>query len=317
MGGPSVASREFAAACEQLLPRIEDALKQAVSPEKLQPSDVPERLRSAMEYSLLAGGKRLRPVLVLLGCDACGGNWEDALPAACAVEMIHTYSLIHDDLPSMDNDDIRRGRPTCHRQFDDATAILAGDALLTLAFETMATEIADPAVAARCCQTLAQASGAAGMVGGQMADLAGEGRFDDERPEQFQDDPEAAVTHLEAIHRRKTGALLANSLKLGGIVARASTEQLDSLTIYGNSVGLAFQIADDVLDVVGSAQELGKGVRKDADLGKLTYPSVLGLDASRDRAETLIETAERAVAGFGSRQNALIGLARFVLERNH
>ena len=317
MEGLSVASRDFSAACEQLVPRIEDALKDAVSPARLRPHEVPERLRSAMEYSLLAGGKRLRPILVLLGCDACEGRWEDAMPAACAVEMIHTYSLIHDDLPAMDNDDLRRGRPTCHRQFDDATAILAGDALLTLAFETLANGFDDELVAARCCSTLAHASGAAGMVGGQMADLAGEGRFEDQPVKQFEDDPEAAVAHLESIHRRKTGALLANSLKLGGIVARASTEQLDSLTIYGNCVGLAFQIADDVLDVVGSAQELGKSVRKDADLGKLTYPSVLGLDTSRNRAEKLIGTAERALAEFGSRRKALSGLARFVLERNH
>ena len=317
MEEPSIASRDFAAACEQLLPRIEHALSQAVSSEQLKPAHVPERLRSAMEYSLLAGGKRLRPVLVLLGCDACGGRWEDAIPAACAVEMIHTYSLIHDDLPSMDNDDLRRGRPTCHRQYDDATAILAGDALLTLAFEMLANGFEDEVIAARCCRTLAQASGAAGMVGGQMADLAAEGRFEDQPVGPSHDDSDAAIAHLESIHRRKTGALLANSLKLGGIVARASTEQLDSLTIYGNCVGLAFQIADDVLDVVGSAQELGKGVRKDADLGKLTYPSVLGLDASRDRAGTLIETAERALAAFGSRQTALVGLARFVLERNH
>ncbi|MCA9044281.1 MAG: polyprenyl synthetase family protein, partial [Planctomycetaceae bacterium] len=178
----------------------------------------PERLASAMQYSLLAGGKRLRPILVLLACEACGGEWEKALPAACALEMIHTYSLIHDDLPAMDDDELRRGKPTCHIQFDEATAILAGDALLTLAFEHLATHVTPAETAVACCADLANAAGAVGMVGGQQADLEGE------------TSGIQSVEHLEAIHRRKTGRLLCSALTMGGRIAGAGSDTLNTLT---------------------------------------------------------------------------------------
>jgi geranylgeranyl diphosphate synthase type II len=326
MDDPPVSALEFPAAAERLRPAVEEALAHTVSAERLPPADCPDRLREAIAYSLLAGGKRMRPLLTLLACDACGGDWRSALPAACAVEMIHTYSLVHDDLPAMDDDDLRRGRPTCHKQFDEATAILAGDALLTLAFEQVARELTPPAVAAACCAELAQAAGARGMVGGQLSDLEAEGRFEESRKRKAESGsgselPLSAfgfpLSPLESVHRRKTGALLACSLRLGATVAGASTELAGALTIYGNNVGLAFQIADDLLDVTGDAASLGKAVEKDAGRGKLTYPAVMGLEASRRRAEELVREAEEAVRPFGPRNRALLGLARFVLERDH
>jgi geranylgeranyl diphosphate synthase, type II len=199
----------------------------------------PARLAEAMRYSVLGGGKRLRPMLAMLAADACGADPVVALPAACAVELVHTYSLIHDDLPAMDNDDLRRGRPTCHKAFDEATAVLAGDALLTLAFEILARCVAPPEAATACVRTLAEAAGPAGMVGGQMADLEAEGRDD------------ATLEALEAIHRRKTGALLRAALRLGGLSVGAPEWTLRALDDYGRGVGLAFQIIDDLLDVQG------------------------------------------------------------------
>ena len=305
--------------------------------------DCPERLREAMAYSLLAGGKRLRPLLTLLACEACGGEVEAALPAACAIEMIHTYSLIHDDLPAMDDDKLRRGRPTCHVVFGEALAILAGDALLTLAFEVLARDVAPAEVAAACCADLASAAGPAGMVGGQVADLeaeesaglrngdrgvrrrssAGElvavaaGRPEISGGTERLPDSQDALDHLEAIHRRKTGRLLASALTMGGRIAGAAPELLRALEIYGKSVGLAFQIADDLLDVSGDKARMGKEVQKDAELGKLTYPSLLGPEASRRKAVDLIEHACRAIKPFGSRGQCLEALAHFVLERDH
>lgn len=286
-----------------------DRLRQRIEQElvvALNLSDAcPERLHESMHYSLLAGGKRLRPVLVLLACEACGGLWEQALPAACAIEMIHTYSLVHDDLPAMDNDDLRRGRPTNHIQFDEATAILAGDGLLTRAFEWLATQLTDKQVAAACCVDLANAAGPEGMVGGQMADLEAESAGI------------ASVDHLEAIHRRKTGRLLCSALTMGGRIAGADAETRRQLVIYGDAVGLAFQIADDLLDVTGDVQKMGKGVQKDSDHGKLTYPALLGLDASRQRAELLIARAHDAIAGFGTGAAALHEIADYVIRRDH
>lgn len=272
--------------------------------------DCPDELREAMAYSLLASGKRLRPVLTLLACDALGGEIESALPAACALEMVHTYSLIHDDLPAMDDDDLRRGRPTCHKQFGEALAILAGDALLTLAFEVIAKETHPPEVAALCCADLANAAGAVGMVGGQVADLEGE---------RLCADPNfhPSIEHLEGIHRRKTGRLLTCGLVMGGRIAGADLSTQIRLETYGKCVGLAFQIADDLLDVTGSPVKMGKGVRKDADHGKLTYPSLLGIDESRRRAEELIRTACAAISPLGLNGRRLEALAHFVLERDH
>jgi geranylgeranyl diphosphate synthase type II len=268
---------------------IENRLADYLQSERRLTRDCPAPLREAMAYSLLAGGKRLRPVLTLLACDALGGKIESALPAACALEMVHTYSLIHDDLPAMDDDDLRRGRPTCHKQFGEALAILAGDALLTLAFEVIAKETKPPEVAALCCADLASAAGAVGMVGGQVADLEGE---------KLCADPNflPTVEHLESIHRRKTGRLLTCGLVMGARIAGADHSTQIALETYGKCVGLAFQIADDLLDVTGSQVKMGKGVRKDQDHGKLTYPALLGIDESHKRAEELIRTACEAIS---------------------
>jgi geranylgeranyl diphosphate synthase type II len=270
----------------------------------LQPADgCPPRLCESMRYSLLAGGKRLRPVLVLMAAEACGCQMQAALPAACAVEMIHTYSLIHDDLPAMDDDDLRRGRPTNHKQYGEAMAILAGDGLLTLAFEVLARDIRPPEVAAACCAALAEAAGARGMVGGQADDIDAEGTAGD-------------VQRLESIHRRKTGALLNVCLRLGAMVAGAPDAELAALTRYGRKVGLAFQIVDDLLDVRGDEASLGKRVGKDGDRGKLTFPALLGVQASWDRAERLIGEACGDLACLGARAERLKQLALYILERH-
>ncbi len=268
-------------------------------------AECPPRLQEAMSYSLLAGGKRLRPLLVLMACEACGGNVSDAMPAACAIEMIHTYSLIHDDLPAMDDDDERRGQPTNHIQFDEATAILAGDGLLTLAFEILATEVCPAEVAAACCADLAGAAGITGMVGGQMADLLAETKRDPSPLEQ-----------LESIHRRKTGRLLCSALTMGGRIGGANRQTLRSLTTYGEAIGLAFQIADDLLDVCGDSATMGKQVQKDVDAGKLTYPALLGEAESRRRAEQLVNDACQAIAEFGSRGQRLEAMAHYVIARD-
>lgn len=268
-------------------------------------SDCPPRLRDAMSYSLRAGGKRLRPLLVLQACEACGGRWQDALPAACAIEMVHTYSLIHDDLPAMDNDDLRRGQPTNHVMFGEALAILAGDGLLTLAFEVLARDIQPPPVAAACCVDLALAAGRSGMVGGQVADIEAEGTG------------VTSLEQLESIHLRKTGQLLSSSLTLGARIAQVDTDLLNRMANYGKCLGLAFQITDDLLDVRGDAQTVGKATRKDATHGKLTYPSLLGEEASTCRARGLIAEACRWLVPLGERGHRLEALAQFVLERDH
>lgn len=264
----------------------------------------PEPLRAAIRHSLLAPGKRLRPLLVLLATEACGGLPEHAMPAACAVEMVHAYSLIHDDLPAMDDDDLRRGRPTCHKVFGEATAILAGDALLALAFQVLAEGIEPPAVAARCCAALARAAGPRYLVGGQADDMAS-------LP------PEAGMEVLESIHARKTGAMMEVSLRLGAMAAGASPDEESRLQEYGRRIGLAFQITDDLLDIRGDEAAMGKRVGKDRDRGKLTFPGLLGVAASRERAEALVGEAVALLAPFGPHRRHLEGLACLVLERNH
>lgn len=263
----------------------------------------PARLVQAMQYTVLAPGKRLRPLLVLLAAEACGGSIEAALPAACAVEMVHTYSLVHDDLPAMDDDDLRRGQPTCHRKFDEATAILAGDALLALAFEVLAREVQPPETAAQCCAVLAEAAGPRHLVGGQADDLQGatEG---------------AGLAQLESIHRRKTGALIVASLCLGGMIAGADGPHLAALQRYGHALGLAFQITDDLLDVQGDAQAVGKRLGKDSGQGKLTFPGLLGVAESSQRAERLAAEAWQALEIFVDRAEPLRHLALFVVQRN-
>lgn len=268
--------------------------------------DCPARLREAIRHSLLAPAKRLRPLLVLMACEACGCDHRQALPAACAVEMIHTYSLIHDDLPAMDDDDLRRGRPTCHVKYGEATAILAGDALLALAFEVIARDLQPSSVAAACCAELAHAAGATQLVGGQEDDLAAEELKDSD------------LNHLEAIHRRKTGAMIRVALRLGGLVGGARPDQIEALDRYGQGLGLAFQIVDDLLDRNGDEQALGKRAQKDAGRGKLTFPGLLGIDASRRRAEELVQEACTAVAAaFGSQAEPLSAMARYVVNRKH
>jgi geranylgeranyl diphosphate synthase type II len=270
----------------------------------------PESLAEAMRYSLLAPGKRLRPLLVVLAAEACGGGDRAALPAACAVEMVHTYSLIHDDLPAMDDDDLRRGLPTCHTKFGEATAILAGDALLTLAFEVIA-EGYPPATAAACCRELARGAGAAGMVGGQADDLAMESR-----------PGSATLDELEFLHARKTGALFRASLRMGVLSALgerpggADLRTLETFDAYGRLFGLAFQITDDLLDVESSAEQTGKRVRKDAARGKLTYPGLLGIAESRQRAQLLSREAREVLAPLGPAGERLADLARSIVERD-
>lgn len=274
-------------------------------------TDCPASLMEAMRYSLLAPGKRLRPILVILAAEASGAA-TNALPAAGAVELVHTYSLIHDDLPSMDDDDLRRGQPTCHKQFGEALAILAGDALLTLAFGALASSY-PPRTASGCCLELAAGAGAAGMVGGQVEDLAWERKAGGEAPE---------LTDLENIHARKTGALFRACLRLGFLAAqgersdggdRAVREALDQ---YGRCFGQLFQITDDLLDVEGCAAQAGKRVQKDAVRGKLTYPRFLGTIESRRRAEELAAQARMQVAPLGKSGERLAGLLQLILDRD-
>ncbi len=262
----------------------------------------PPRLQEAMRYSVLGPGKRLRPLLVLLANRACGGVFEHALPAACAVELIHCYSLIHDDLPAMDDDDLRRGRPTCHRQFDEATAILAGDALIPLAFEIICRDSPTVEIAARCCHQLAVAAGATQLVGGQVDDLAA----------QF---AEIDLQKLEQIHLRKTAAMIAVSLGLGAITASANESQQTALENFGKNLGLAFQIADDLLDLRGDEDKMGKRARKDQVLGKLTYPTALGIEDSIRLANLLVEEALQMLVGFGPTAEPLQAIARYVVSR--
>ena len=305
---------------EQSRHRIEKALSNYL-PEAGDQTDggYPAQLIKAMRYSTISGGKRLRAILCLMAVDACGGNSEAALPAACALEMVHSYSLIHDDLPAMDNDDLRRGRLTCHRAFDEATAILAGDGLLTLAFEVLAREIKPEVVALRCVAILAEASGPGGMVGGQMADLqAGRMSNHEEHRSEGEIKPEAAqlLLTLESIHCRKTGALLRAPLKMGAVIAGASEERISALDRFGRAIGLAFQIVDDLLDVQGEESKVGKRVGKDSNLGKWTYPKFVGVDRSYRRARELVEEAMLAIESFGALGENLRCLALALLERD-
>lgn len=286
---------------DRLGPKIEAALRKS----SCLPAGCPDPLREAMRYSLLAPGKRLRPMLVLMAAEACGGDLSAAMPAACAVEMIHTYSLIHDDLPAMDDDDLRRGRPTCHKAFGEALAILAGDGLLSLAFQVLAEGVRPAAVAAACCAALAEAAGPCQLVGGQADDIAqGQGQVLSERE------------HLESIHARKTGAMIRVSLRLGGMTAEAAPQQLEALDQYGRRLGLAFQVTDDLLDVRSTEESMGKRVGKDAEKGKITFPGLLGVDQSAAYAAQLIAEACAALQPLGPQAEGLVTLARYVLERN-
>lgn len=266
----------------------------------------PAKLAEAMRYSLLAGGKRLRPVLVLAFADATAsasnGGGEPANDSACAVEMIHTYSLVHDDLPAMDNDDLRRGRPTSHKMFGEAMAILVGDALLTDALVTVATG-PEGSVRARLVAELAQAAGGAGMVGGQVLDIA------TDRP--------ADLDYLVRLHRMKTGALLKASCRMGVIAGGGGEAELSAAEIYGEAIGLAFQIADDVLDVTSTPEKMGKPTKADADAGRHTFPAVVGVDRSRQLARESANQAASAVKALEPHAGPLAALARYAVERTH
>jgi geranylgeranyl diphosphate synthase type II len=265
--------------------------------------DAPSTLLDAIDYSLLAGGKRMRPTLVLESCRACGGDPQSnpsAIAAAVAMELVHTFSLVHDDLPAMDNDDLRRGRPTNHKVFGDAMAILAGDAMTTMAFDVLATD-AEPAIAASLVAELAKAAGPAGMIGGQVLDMAGEHQ-------------QLTLEQLRQVHRLKTGALITASCRMGAI-AVGGRGPLDAITAFGKHLGLAFQIVDDILDLTSTPAQLGKQTGKDAAKGKNTYPGLIGLDESRERARAELNAAISAISHLGPQSCGLLALARFVVDR--
>jgi geranylgeranyl diphosphate synthase type II len=275
--------------------------------ERLLPPDTaaPPALHRAMRYSVQAGGKRLRPILVIAGAEAVGGNAEQVMETACAMEMIHTYSLIHDDLPAMDNDDYRRGMLTNHKVFGEAIAILAGDALLTLAFKLIALNGArtgDARIIATLVTDIADAAGTDGMVGGQVVDIESEGKA-------------VSAETLDYIHTHKTAALIRASLCAGALIAGGGPAQLAAIARCGEALGLAFQIVDDILDVEGSTEELGKTAGKDAQQQKATYPAYHGLEASRAKARALIDQAKLALAPVGDRAEPVRALADFIFER--
>lgn len=266
----------------------------------------PPLLRESVDYSLMAGGKRIRPILALAGLECVGRDPEPALPLVCSLEFIHTYSLIHDDLPAMDNDDFRRGIPTNHKKYGEAIAILAGDALLTAAFTLLADphwgEEVPPSHRLAAARELSLGAGGEGMVGGQLLDISLEGK------------PVDAET-LRSIHARKTGALIRSAIRIGGILGGAKASDLNALTHFGERVGLAFQIADDILDVEGAQETLGKNTQRDQANQKNTYPALHGLERSKDLAAALIKEAGTYLEGFGNRADALRQIARFIVER--
>jgi geranylgeranyl diphosphate synthase type II len=284
---------------------VDEALASALPPE----SQWPATIHRAARYSLFAGGKRIRPLLVLAAGEAVGGATAELLPLACAVEMIHTYSLIHDDLPAMDDDDLRRGKPTSHKVFGEAIAILAGDALLTRAFHILsevAPGAADDVLRRRLRATalLGEAAGTSGLIGGQVADLEAEGRDD------------VTLADLERLHRAKTGALLSACVVGGGLLGGANEDDLGRLRQYGDAIGLAFQVVDDVLDATEGADKLGKTAGKDAAAGKATYVRLLGTGGARETAGRLLREARTAIAPLGERGALLEALATLIVERH-
>jgi geranylgeranyl diphosphate synthase type II len=268
-------------------------------------TEMPATLHKAMRYSLFAGGKRLRPILCLAACEAVGGDDQSAMRLACAIELIHTYSLVHDDLPCMDDDDWRRGRPTCHKVFGEGIAVLAGDALLTLAFEVAAkTKASKTFTSAEMLFELARASGSLWLIAGQVMDLEAEGQ-------------PLNVEQLRAIHERKTAALLGASVRLGAMAGGATKEQMTAITTFGRSIGLAFQIIDDILDVTATKEEMGKSVRADAKHDKATYPKILGLEKSRQEAKRLTDEALAALKIFDAKAEPLQQIATYMLARTN
>ncbi len=268
-------------------------------------SNTPAEIYKAVHYSVFAGGKRIRPILCLAAVDACGGNFAQAMPVACALELIHTYSLIHDDLPSMDNDDFRRGKPTCHKVFGENIAILAGDALLTEAFVLLSRTGKTKFPAERLLaviQEIAQAAGITGMVGGQTLDIISE-----------KTKPDQAI--LRDIHRKKTGALISAAVKTGAIMSGAPESEIKALADYGMNIGMAFQIADDILNVEGDRELMGKGTGSDAALGKVTYPSLMGMDYTKEELQRHVDAAIAALAIFDKKALPLRLIAYYIMER--
>ena len=282
--------------------RVEQALDRLV-PSAEEP---PQRLNQAIRHSLMGGGKRLRPVLVLAACEAVGGKTERLMHWACALECVHTYSLIHDDLPAMDDDDLRRGRATCHKQFDEATAILAGDALLTLAFELAAAPVsgADPSETMAMIAQFADGAGIRGMVGGQMMDILAE-------------EKRVTLETLQTIHRKKTGALIRTACVTGARLGGGTDDQIRRLIAYGEAIGLAFQIMDDILDETGDSALLGKATGQDRQREKSTYPQLMGLEPARSAAESRVRDALDSLKPFPSAADPLRALANYILTRTH
>jgi geranylgeranyl diphosphate synthase type II len=272
-----------------------------------QADELPISIHKSMRYSVFAGGKRVRPILLLAACEAVGGDITHAMPAACAMEMIHTYSLIHDDLPAMDDDDFRRGNPTNHKVFGEAIAILAGDALLTEAFILLSNPFslkgADPSAMLQVVQEIAFCAGSQGMVGGQVVDMESEGKRDID------------LATVQYIHTHKTGALIKAAVKAGAIIGGAEGSELEAMTRYGEAIGLAFQIADDILDIEGTTEEIGKDAGSDEARGKATYPAVVGIGEAKKRAAELVDMAMEALSCFDEKADPLREIARYVVYR--
>ena len=285
--------------------RVDEALDRFLPKETV----LPHSVHKAMRYSVFAGGKRVRPILMLAACEAVGGDTRCAIPAACAMEMIHTYSLIHDDLPAMDDDDFRRGNPTNHKVFGETIAILAGDALLTEAFrlasDVRLAEGCDPSGLLAVIHEIATCAGSTGMVGGQVVDMESEGRHDIDLPT------------IQYIHTHKTGALIKASVVAGALLGAASGKKLAAIRRYGEAAGLAFQIADDILDIEGTTEEIGKDAGSDQARGKATYPGVIGLTAARETAQEMMDESLRALEIFGAEADPLREIARYIVQRKN
>lgn len=289
------------------LQRCQDAVDTRLEHWLVEQPSVSLDLAEAMRYATFNGGKRVRPILVFAAAEALGVNRNQAVDAACALEMVHAYSLVHDDLPAMDNDDLRRGKPTCHIAFDEATAILAGDSLQCFAFEVL-TESDLPAmtdnIKLSMIRTLAKASGTIGMAGGQALDLASEGK-------------KLTLEELETVHRHKTGCLIRASVAMGGMIAQGNKQEMHALDQYADAIGLAFQVQDDILDIISDTETLGKQQGADIALNKATYPNILGLDAAKKLAQDLNQKAQNALTSFDEKALPLRALANYIVSRSH
>jgi len=290
--------QQFNLRLQQLAQTMETTIENILK----QDANIPVKLYEAMHYSLQAGGKRLRPIIVILACEASSGTQKNALPAAAAIEMIHTYSLIHDDLPAMDDDDYRRGKPSNHKVFGEGIAILAGDSLLTLAFNVLAANIPNTTLVRDLVLELSHAAGASGMIGGQVEDLLSAAA------------PQT-LEKVELIHQCKTAMLIRASARMGGLCAQTTANKLDKLGEFGLKLGHAFQISDDLLDITSNLQEMGKPTQKDQKAGKLTYPSVVGVDKAQRQVKILIDQALHELEEFGAAAEPLRQLARMIIER--